>query len=94
MRNKSTAFLTALVAGIAVVSTAGHPAQEQEQDLGAPIGLIEPFNSYVTVYDENNVEPMRPDIFGTHGSSRPATTRPRSSGLRSSRRAATRSTSG
>jgi gamma-glutamyltranspeptidase/glutathione hydrolase len=67
MSNKNTAFVTALVASIAVVSTAGHPAQDRKQDLGAPIGLIEPFNSYVTVYDENNVEPMRPDIFGTHG---------------------------
>lgn len=67
MRNKNTAFVTALVAGIAVASTAWRLAQEQKQDLGAPIGLIEPFNSYVTVYDENNVEPMRPDIFGTHG---------------------------
>ncbi len=63
MRNKKTAFVTALVAGIVVASTAGRLAQEQSQDLGAPIGLIEPFNSYVTVYDENNVEPMRPDIF-------------------------------
>lgn len=67
MRNKNTALVTALVAGIAVASTAGRLAQDQKQDLGAPIGLIEPFNSYVTVYDENNVEPMRPDIFGTHG---------------------------
>ena len=67
MHNKNPARVTALVAGIAVASIAGRLAQEQRQDLGAPIGLIEPFNSYVTVYDENNVEPMRPDIFGTHG---------------------------
>jgi gamma-glutamyltranspeptidase/glutathione hydrolase len=35
------------------------------QEKGAPYELIAPFNSYVTVYDNNNVEPMRPDIFGT-----------------------------
>jgi gamma-glutamyltranspeptidase/glutathione hydrolase len=35
------------------------------QEKGAPYELIAPFNSYVTVYDNHNVEPMRPDIFGT-----------------------------
>lgn len=35
------------------------------QEMGAPYELIAPFNSYVTVYDNQNVEPMRPDIFGT-----------------------------
>ena len=37
----------------------------QDKDKGAPYELIAPFNSYVTVYDNHNVEPMRPDIFGT-----------------------------
>jgi len=60
MRNTSIVFIVA-------VSIAAVSAQDPNQDFGAPIGLIEPFNSYVTVYDENNVEPMRPDIFGTHG---------------------------
>ena len=63
MRNKKT--VTALVAGVAIVSIAAGIVQELRQDFGAPIGLIEPFNTYVTVYDENNVEAMRPDIFGT-----------------------------
>ena len=65
MRNKKT--VTALVAGVAIVSIAAGIVQELRRDFGAPIGLIEPFNTYVTVYDENNVEAMRPDIFGTHG---------------------------
>ncbi len=39
----------------------------QDKDRGASYELIAPFNSYVTVYDNHNVEPMRPDIFGTHG---------------------------
>ena len=39
----------------------------QEKDKGATYELIAPFNSYVTVYDNHNVEPMRPDIFGTRG---------------------------
>ena len=60
MRSKIIAF-------IAVGSIAAGVAQELKQDFGAPFELIEPFNSYVTVYDENNVEPLRPDIFGTHG---------------------------
>ncbi len=37
------------------------------QEKGAPHQLIAPFETHVTVYDEHNVEPMRPDIFGTHG---------------------------
>jgi gamma-glutamyltranspeptidase/glutathione hydrolase len=41
--------------------------QDKDKDKGAPYELIAPFNSYVTVYDNHNVEPMRPDIFGTHG---------------------------
>ena len=41
------------------------PSFGQKQDKGAPYELIAPFNSYVTVYDHHNVEPMRPDIFGT-----------------------------
>ncbi len=65
MRNKKT--VTALVVGVAIVSIAAGIVQELRQDFGAPIGLIEPFSTYVTVYDENNVEAMRPDIFGTHG---------------------------
>jgi hypothetical protein len=58
---------TRTIAFIACASIAAVLVQDHQQDLGAPIGLIEPFNSYITVYDEHNVEPMRPDIFGTHG---------------------------
>ena len=60
MRNRTVVF-------VAVTSIAAGLVQEQQPDFGAPIELIEPFNSYVTVYDEHNVEPLRPDIFGTHG---------------------------
>lgn len=61
------AAIAVLAAAVAIATAGGSIAQEQRQEVGAPRGLIEPFNSYVTVYDENNVEPMRPDIFGTHG---------------------------
>ena len=41
----------------AVLATA--PPGVLGQDQGAPYELIGPFNSYVTVYDNHNVEPMR-----------------------------------
>ena len=56
-----------LAATIAAAGPGGGVAQEQRRDFGATREVIEPFNSYVTVYDDDNIEPMRPDIFGTHG---------------------------
>lgn len=66
-RWRGLAVATVLLAGIAGATAGGSTVQEQRQDVGASRAVIEPFNSYVTVYDENNIEPMRPDIFGTHG---------------------------
>ncbi|MEX2529326.1 MAG: gamma-glutamyltransferase [Gemmatimonadota bacterium] len=43
------------------------PAGLHGQDIGAAHSVIKDFGSYVTVYDDRNVEPMRPDIFGTRG---------------------------
>jgi gamma-glutamyltranspeptidase/glutathione hydrolase len=53
-----------VTAGLFVV---GASFGQNNKDKGATYELIAPFNSYVTVYDNHNVEPMRPDIFGTHG---------------------------
>jgi len=66
-RWRGLAVATVLLAGIAAATAGGSIAQERRQDIGASREVIEPFNSYVTIYDENNIEPMRPDIFGTHG---------------------------
>ena len=67
MRSEKTAFVILLLAGVIEVTAGGSVAQQQRQDIGASRAVIEPFNSYVTIYDDDNVEPMRPDIFGTHG---------------------------
>ena len=63
MIRKKTLLIATVAAVMAAAALSGSFAQEK----GAPYKLIEPFKSYVTVYDNNNVEPMRPDIFGTHG---------------------------
>ena len=55
-----------LVATVFAVLTIATP-RGYGQDQGAPYELIGPFNSYVTVYDNHNVEPMRPEIYGRHG---------------------------
>ena len=57
----------ALIATFVAILAALSWDRSFDQEKGAPYELIAPFNSYVTVYDNNNVEPMRPDIFGTHG---------------------------
>ncbi len=65
MRGKKIALVVLALAGMLVATARGGGVQQQ--DLGASRAVIEPFNSYVTIYDDNNIEPMRPDIFGTHG---------------------------
>lgn len=57
----------ALIATFVAVLTVLSWDRSFDQEKGAPYELIAPFNSYVTVYDNNNVEPMRPEIFGTQG---------------------------
>lgn len=59
----SKAMILITLAAVAVVASQGGIFGQEK---GAPYELIAPFNSYVTVYDNDNVEPMRPDIFGTH----------------------------
>ncbi len=59
--------VSVLVTGILAVGLTFGQDQDRNKEKGAPYELIAPFNSYVTVYDNHNVEPMRPDIFGTHG---------------------------
>ncbi len=54
------AFLAALVSNVTTSLALG-------QDVGAPEELIAPFESHVTVYDDHNVEPLRPDIFSARG---------------------------
>ncbi len=62
MRRNSFSLVATVFAVLAIVTPRGYG-----QDHGAPHELIGPFNSYVTVYDNHNVEPMRPDIYGRHG---------------------------
>ncbi len=63
----------AAVVGAAILAARGSEivgqtaSQSADRDKGAPHRVIAPFDSHVTVYDDGNVEPMRPDIFGTHG---------------------------
>ncbi|MFQ5742203.1 MAG: gamma-glutamyltransferase family protein [Acidobacteriota bacterium] len=58
---------TVLIASLAALGVTSTLNASSAQDKGAPYRLIRPFNSYVTAYDDGNVEPMRPDIFGTRG---------------------------
>jgi len=55
------------IATVVAVAGAWSAGGSDDDEKGAPFELIAPFSSYVTVYDNHNVEPMRPDIFGTHG---------------------------
>jgi gamma-glutamyltranspeptidase/glutathione hydrolase len=61
--NSPIAFLPAFI----ILSLTAAPRAGSSQEKDAAHELIAPFNSYVTVYDNHNVEPMRPDIFGTRG---------------------------
>ena len=63
MIQRKRLFILAWVTALLVLV----PRPGSGQEKGAPYELIAPFNTYVTVYDNQNVEPMRPDIFGTHG---------------------------
>ncbi|MHB8093839.1 MAG: gamma-glutamyltransferase family protein [Candidatus Aminicenantales bacterium] len=62
MGRKSLLIMALVAVGLVML-----PCSGSGQEKGAPYGLIAPFNTHVTVYDDWNVEPMRPDIFGTHG---------------------------
>jgi hypothetical protein len=71
--NSPIAFLPAFI----ILSLTAAPRAGSSQEKGAAHELIAPFNSYLTVYDNHNVEPMRPDIFGTAAWWRRGTISPR-----------------
>lgn len=60
-------MLAGLLAVAVAGGVAGRGSAQEQRDFGAPRQILEPFHSYVTIYDDGNIEPMRPDIFGTHG---------------------------